>query len=453
MHKSLKRLVGVASGLGVLSPSAIGQTCGPEWTATGPGLHPSWVSRMDCLAAFDDGTGLALYGAGYNFPEGSAFKWTGVRWTPLQVQGMVHTLTGISSGAARGLYFGGYHISAPGAADSMIIRFDGSQYSVPGGGVSGEVRCSTAFPGPNGPKLVVGGLFLAAGESAARYIAQWDGTTWSALGDGMGPSESHVVSVAALPTGDGNHLIAGGTFYPMGTWTPNGIAEWNGSVWTGLGSGFTSDFVNASVQVPHLFGRDILVGGWFDNAGGVPCRNLARWNGSEWTPIGNGVGSGTQDRVSALASFDDGSGEALFVGGYFSSVGLGQPALRIAKWNGTWSPLSSGLTGGFDGAPGAMVPFEDANGLSLFVAGDIETAGGIPSPHVARWGMRPCLANCDGSRGSGGCPTLSANDFVCFQNRFVAGDYRANCDGSTTPPVLNVNDFLCFLDHFAAGCS
>ncbi|MFN0133705.1 MAG: GC-type dockerin domain-anchored protein [Phycisphaerales bacterium] len=60
-----------------------------------------------------------------------------------------------------------------------------------------------------------------------------------------------------------------------------------------------------------------------------------------------------------------------------------------------------------------------------------------------------CCANCDGSTVA---PVLNVNDFICFNNRFAAGDSYANCDGSTTPPVLNVNDFVCFLNLFGAGC-
>ncbi len=60
-----------------------------------------------------------------------------------------------------------------------------------------------------------------------------------------------------------------------------------------------------------------------------------------------------------------------------------------------------------------------------------------------------CYVNCDRSNG---IPILSANDFMCFLNRFAAGDRYANCDGSTTPPVLSANDFQCFLNTFAGYC-
>jgi hypothetical protein len=60
-----------------------------------------------------------------------------------------------------------------------------------------------------------------------------------------------------------------------------------------------------------------------------------------------------------------------------------------------------------------------------------------------------CYANCDGSHS---VPILNVNDFVCFSNKFAAGDPTANCDGSTVAPVLNVNDFVCFSNKFASGC-
>ena len=61
----------------------------------------------------------------------------------------------------------------------------------------------------------------------------------------------------------------------------------------------------------------------------------------------------------------------------------------------------------------------------------------------------PCYANCDTSTGN---PVLTANDFQCFIDQFVAGTSYANCDGSTGSPVLTGNDFQCFVDAFAAGC-
>ena len=37
----------------------------------------------------------------------------------------------------------------------------------------------------SGSTLYAGGYFTTAGGSAANYIAQWNGSSWSALGSGM----------------------------------------------------------------------------------------------------------------------------------------------------------------------------------------------------------------------------------------------------------------------------
>jgi hypothetical protein len=88
------------------------------------------------------------------------------------------------------------------------------------------------------------------------------------------------------------------------------------------------------------------------------------------------------------------------------------------------------------GLPGGYILGFDLSGAAMF-RNDI---GPEESP--------PC-ANCDGSTGT---PVLNINDFICFQQKFAAGDPVANCDRSTAAPVLNVNDFICFQQKFAAGC-
>jgi hypothetical protein len=98
-----------------------------------------------------------------------------------------------------------------------------------------------------------------------------------------------------------------------------------------------------------------------------------------------------------------------------------------------------------------------ATGGTYTLAGTIgqsdagELSGGSLSCLGGFWGAAgsACYANCDGSTLA---PILNVNDFICFNNKFAAGDPGANCDGSTTPPALNVNDFVCFNNQFAVGC-
>ncbi|MFN0132516.1 MAG: GC-type dockerin domain-anchored protein [Phycisphaerales bacterium] len=85
-----------------------------------------------------------------------------------------------------------------------------------------------------------------------------------------------------------------------------------------------------------------------------------------------------------------------------------------------------------------------ASGLVIAGTGVINNLG--PSYRVEL----PCPANCDGSTAP---PVLNVTDFICFLNKYAAGNSSANCDASTTPPTLNIADFVCFQTQFAAGCA
>ena len=100
----------------------------------------------------------------------------------------------------------------------------------------------------------------------------------------------------------------------------------------------------------------------------------------EWLPT-FGAQPGTTDDVHALATFDDGSGPALYLGGYFTMAG-GVAASRIARFDGaSWSALGSGVN-----APIlALTVFDDGGGPALFAGGGFTLAGGVSASRIARW--------------------------------------------------------------------
>ncbi len=65
-------------------------------------------------------------------------------------------------------------------------------------------------------------------------------------------------------------------------------------------------------------------------------------------------------------------------------------------------------------------------------------------------GPAGCYADCDTQTGPG---VLDIFDFLCFGNRFSAGDpYACDCDTQTGVGVCDIFDFLCFGNAFNAGC-
>ncbi len=135
----------------------------------------------------------------------------------------------------------------------------------------------------SGTNLYAGGIFTTAGSSVAKYIAKWDGSNWTALGSGMNST------VAALAV-SGTDLYAGGLFYQVfndnyhiNVVVANGIAQWNGSSWTNLGSGMDSvyrQYREPTVCALAVSGTNLYAGGNFTSAGGAAATNIAEWNGS-----------------------------------------------------------------------------------------------------------------------------------------------------------------------------
>ncbi len=52
-------------------------------------------------------------------------------------------------------------------------------------------------------------------------------------------------------------------------------------------------------------------------AGDVAANRIAKWDGTQWAPLGSGMDS----YVSTLIGFDDGTGPALYAGGSFQRAG------------------------------------------------------------------------------------------------------------------------------------
>ncbi len=93
--------------------------------------------------------------------------------------------------------------------------------------MNNDVEALTVFDDGAGPGLYAGGHFSTAGGALANGIAKWDGTTWTPLGSGMNVSSSRAVtSLTVFDDGTGRALYAGGSFTTAGGIASRGIAKW-----------------------------------------------------------------------------------------------------------------------------------------------------------------------------------------------------------------------------------
>lgn len=440
-----------------------GPNCPVSWQ-TNPIGNPGLSAAARAIAVYDDGHGPALYAGGPFTSAGgvtvnSVGKWNGASWSALgsglvgPVAGLAAAVNGLGvydDGHGPALYAIGNLLQAGGQPANRIAKWNGASWSALGAGLNQGGQALATFDDGTGAALYVGGSFTSAGNvPGTAGIARWNGSQWSAVGGGVSGSCN---TLFAYDDGSGAALYAGGTFTSAGG-VPGtaGVARWDGHAWTELAGG-VAGADNPRVNVLRSFndgtGLALYAGGFFESAGGRPAANLAVWAGGGWAP----VGGGTDNTVISMAVFDDGRGPALYIGGAFVVVGDTSPVVanEIARWDGTaWEDLAGGVTHPTVATVSGLVTFDDGSGLSLFADGGFTTAGGAPTGNIARWGCSVCYPNCDHSTTA---PILNVNDFLCFQSKFAAGDSYANCDASTQPPVLNINDFICFQTRFAAGC-
>jgi hypothetical protein len=324
-------------------------------------------------------------------------KWNGSAW--VQVGSGVGPETDSSDAhdgvftalAAVGgtLYAGGHFSRVDGVAARSIAAWNGSAWSALGAGVSTD-DFGTTVPGdvaaivPAGGKLYVGGTFEMAGGQAAGSIAAWDGANWSALGgaflqdDGFGGFDLGNVAAIAV---SGGTVYAGGQFTRVGGTSANNVAAWNGASWSALGSGITGDSgYTMGVRALLADGSSLLVGGEFSAAGGQAIGGFARWNGSGWSAAAT---LSSYETVNALARVPGGS---YYVGGDFDQIDgvlAGRIALRAGQG---WQALGQGLTSGDNNCcAGKVYAVADDGAGHVYVGGRFATAGGVAANNIAMW--------------------------------------------------------------------
>jgi len=305
-----------------------------------------------------------------------------------------------------------------------------------------------------------------AGDPACSPV--WDTT----LGT-PGMADGYVASLHVHDFGSGPQLYATGTFTSAsGNPGTQRIARWNGSSWVSVGGGLVNQFSNVLTS----FNGDLYVGGYFDSAAGVPgTAKLARWNGTQWSSV-NAQLESFLSSVWSFEVFDDGTGEALYIGGNYVDIGgtgidhiarfdgtnftevggtivgpnqivldlttydgelyacgrfqtiAGVAASNIARWDGmSWKPVGGGITG----VQAVCMTVFDGD---LYVGGGFTAAGGVPATRIARW---------DGSQwhalGTGlnaAVQSLAAYDDGDGPKLYAVGNFTATGDNATSLPRI-----------------
>jgi hypothetical protein len=187
------------------------------------------------------------------------------------------------------------------------------------------------------------------------------------------------------------------------------------------------------VRALTVYNGELIAGGGFTTAGGVSAIKIARWNGTNWQPLGTGM----NDYVRALTVYN---GE-LIAGGNFTTAG-GVSANYIAHWNGTsWQPLGTGMNY-------SVVSVLTVYDGELIAGGSFTTAGGNASAYWARWGCAAPAAcpgdmNCDGRVNFADIdPFVAALSGQSAWTHWPCPWLNADCNGDTYVTFADIDPFV-----------
>jgi len=203
--------------------------------------------------------------------------------------------------------------------------------------------------------------------SNSGVLNRWNGSTWAPV-----PGWETNGNVYAIASFHGD-FYAAGIFGVIGGVYARNIARWDGVSWHPLGAGIAGGGTT-NVVVEALFVHDdvLYVGGRYDSAGPLVTSGIAGWTGSSWISMGSGL-AGSDRTVHTMATYHG----DLCIGGVFITAN-GLTVNNAARWNGTcWRSFGSGVNSWVNG----MAVWGDA----LYLGGFFSQAGGVSAGHVARW--------------------------------------------------------------------
>lgn len=415
-----------------VAAAGIARWDGTTWAPVGTGV----VGTVTALASFNEGFGPQLVAAGDlsmagGHPVSRIARWDGASWQALAtgLDGDCYTLAVHDAGAGPTLFAGGFFKEAGGQVAICIASWRAGSWRALGEGFDEDVLAAVMFDDGSGPALYVGGSFSSIGGVAISHIARFDGAHWSTVGtggplgvvrclivhdDGAGPElyagsndvrrwdgtswealpgiggEINAFAVYDGPGVGGPLLHAAGKF---GAGVYNNIARLYGTAWLTLGQGLTISANGGEVFDLAVHddgsGEALYAGGDFSNTGlgtasQLTLSNIARWNGIAWSALAAGSsvgflpGGNDHAEVTALESFDDGTGSKLYAKGGF----VGVPG-NVGVWDGTsWGTPAFGTTL-YDISE--MTVHDDGSGSALYMNGRLTPTGGSAGTILARF--------------------------------------------------------------------
>lgn len=264
--------------------------------------------------------------------------------------------------------------------------------------------------------LYAAGMMDAENYGKVNGIAQLKGEHWEPMGDSAAVAAGSM-AVNALQMFNGK-LLAGGAFVKARNATVHNMAVWDGTTWSSIGdvwdTASTQFGAKGKINTFLLHNNEVYVAGKFTKAGTTKANCIAKWDGSTWTDVSTGL---TEfDEINCLAFYKD----VLYAG---TKNGLKKKAV------GGWELVTADLTGNV----AAMTVYAG----KLVLSGNFDKIGAETVNRIAMWDGSSFTKMADGFADGREARTLfsKGNDLYAggnFKNSGALDLYRvAKWDGTT----------------------
>lgn len=280
---------------------------GQQWHAMSDGVTVGSPAPVRAMTVDADGN---LFVAG-----GPAVRmWGNNKWSDIPTVGMVGSVTVLSTSANNDIYAGGLLRDQGQQIVSGVARFAGDRW-IP----LGLHGIAPAWDQPRDLAFLPSGAILCGGAS---YTVVYDAgdQIWRPFGGGGLTSTFEVGADGALYAG-----------------RSSGVARWGGNAW--------DDLIGSRPWIDDLVllsSGELIAAGNFSPSNGAIGNRVARWDGQQWSELGEGIQpdappGGTAAYARALLVDQLGN---IIVGGAFTVAG-DVPATAIAIWGSTQAETAS----------------------------------------------------------------------------------------------------------------
>lgn len=233
-----------------------------------------------------------------------------------------------------------------------------------GAGLNGPVSSLTAFNGK---------LYAVYSEttSIASRLMCWNDTSWSEVTSIDFNNLGYSATIRTMTTYNGS-LYVGGTFDSIGGIAADRVARYDGAEWSAVGESSFYSLSCCGSQVYRLTVHEgaLYASGQFDSLNGMACNSIAKYENNQWQPLDTvlpapGIIQGICSYSSVL---------------YFGFFNTNSFVWEVMKYDTSGMRGIGTLTGSSQSAD-ALIGF---NG-NLYLGGSFSSVDGVPVQNFATW--------------------------------------------------------------------